>query len=191
MTDNESNHPSLPSLVPDLRLFGPIDQAMLSEFFRQQAEVPKDKPVVLELSTSGGDADIGRRIAEELRLWQEHRGRELYFWGKTFVFSAGVTIMAAIPAARRFLTHDCELLIHERKLGKDISLNGSLRSSLTLLHDAIAEIESGQRLEREGFTQLVKGTRLSLEELQEKVFAKDWYLPAPEACKLGLVAGIV
>jgi ATP-dependent protease ClpP protease subunit len=190
MTENTSM-PSLPSLAPDIRLFGSLDENMLSEFFRQQAEVPKEKSVVLELSTLGGDADIGRRIAQELRLWQEHERREVYFWGKTFVFSAGVTVMAAIPAARRFVTRDCELLIHERKLSKDISLNGSLRSALTLLHDAIAQIESGQRLEREGFAQLVEGTELSLEKLQEKVFARDWYVPAQEALKLGLVAAIV
>jgi ATP-dependent protease ClpP protease subunit len=170
MTENTSM-PSLPSLAPDIRLFGSLDENMLSEFFRQQAEVPKEKSVVLELSTLGGDADIGRRIAQELRLWQEHERREVYFWGKTFVFSAGVTVMAAIPAARRFVTRDCELLIHERKLSKDISLN--------------------QRLEREGFAQLVEGTELSLEKLQEKVFARDWYVPAQEALKLGLVAAIV
>jgi len=187
MTENKS----LPSLTPDLRLFGSVDQNMLSEFFRQQAEASNGKPVVLELSTSGGDADIGRRIAQELRLWQEHDGREVYFLGKTFVFSAGITIMAAIPADRRFVTRDCELLIHERKLGKDISLNGSLRSALTQLRDAIAQIESGQRLEQEGFAQLVKGTSLSLEKLQEKVFERDWYLPAQEALKMGLIAGIV
>jgi ATP-dependent protease ClpP protease subunit len=182
---------SLPSFTPDIRLFGSVDQNMLSEFFRQQAEAAKDKPLVLELSTSGGDADTGRRMAEELRLWQEQDGREVYFWGKTCVFSAGITVMAAIPAARRFVTRDCELLIHERKLDKDVCLNGSLRSALTILHDAIAEIESGQRLEREGFAQLVEGTGLSLEQLQEKVFARDWYVPAQEALKLGLVAGIV
>jgi ATP-dependent protease ClpP protease subunit len=182
---------TLPSLKPDIRLFGSIGQDMLSEFFRQQAEVETGRPVVLELSTPGGEADIGRRIAEELRLWQERDGREVYFWGKTFVFSAGVTVMAAIPARRRFLTRDCELLIHERKMSRDISLNGSLRSALTLLHDEIAQIESGQRLERDGFAQLVEGTGLSLQQLQEKVLTRDWYVPAQEALKLGLVAGIV
>lgn len=78
----------LPKLAPDLRFFGSVDESMLSEFFRQQGEAPEEGPILLELSTSGGEADIGRRIALELRLWQE-AGREIWFLGKTFVYSAG------------------------------------------------------------------------------------------------------
>src|SRR5689334_22311892 len=111
---------SLPSLKPDIRLFGPVNEAMLSEFFRQQAEAPADKPLVLEISSNGGSADMGRRIAQELRLWQDQDARQVWFLGKTFVFSAGITIMSAVPRDRRFVTRDCELLIHERKMKKEL-----------------------------------------------------------------------
>jgi ATP-dependent protease ClpP protease subunit len=181
----------LPKLKPDLRLFGAVDESMLSEFFRQQEEAPAEGPIVLELSSNGGDADLGRRIAQELRLWQDDDGREVWFLGKTYVFSAGVTIMAAIPRERRFLTRDCEVLIHERKMQRDIHLDGALRGCRTAVQDVLAEIESGQRLEREGFARLVDGTQLTVDEIEKRVMERDWYLPAPEALRIGLVAGIV
>lgn len=181
----------LPSLSPDIRLFGKVNESMLSEFFRQQAETPPDKPVVLELSTSGGDADIGRRMAQEIRLWREKGGREIFFIGKTFVFSAGITVMSAFPVTHRFLTTDCELLIHERKMTKQLELRGSLRNCMSAVNDALAEIESGQRLEKEGFAQLVQGTPLTPEAVGKKVYDKDWYLGAREALELGLIKGLV
>ncbi len=180
----------LPSLSPDIRLFGNVREEMLSEFFRQQSEVqPGNAPIVFELSTSGGDADMGRRIADEVRLWQ--REREVFFLGKTYVFSAGVTIMSAFAPSHRFMTAGCEILIHERKMKKNLHLEGALRGCRSLLLDALAEVDSGQRLEREGFEALVKDTSLSAEDIQQKVLDKDWYLTAEEAVTTGLIAGIV
>jgi ATP-dependent protease ClpP protease subunit len=181
----------LPSLAPDIRLFGAVGEAMLSEFFRQQAQAPADKPLVFELSTSGGDAEIGRRIALELRLWQKREGREVFFLGKTYVYSAGITIMSAVPATHRFLTSDCELLIHERKMTMDVHLDGPLRSCRVALHAVLAAIEAGQRLEREGFEQLAAGSSLSVEDVERKVLQKDWYLTAAQARESGLVAGVI
>lgn len=61
---------SLPTRTcPDIWLFGAVNSSMLAEFSRQQSAAPDDKALVFELSTSGGEADTGRRIAEELRLW--------------------------------------------------------------------------------------------------------------------------
>jgi ATP-dependent protease ClpP protease subunit len=183
--------PGLPSAIADIRLFGQVSEGMLSEFFRQQAAVPPNKPVVFELSTSGGDADVGRRIAQELRWWQEKEDREVYFLGKTYVYSAGVTIMSSIPCARRFLTGDCELLIHERKMKKQIHLEGALRGCRSTIQDVLAEIDSGQRLERDGFEQLIRGTRLTLQDVEQRVLERDWYLTAPQAKEVGLVADVL
>lgn len=185
------NRVNIPRLAPDIRLYGSVGPNMLAEFFRQQAEAPQTGPLVLELSSNGGDADLGRRIAQELRLWQEKQGREVWFLGKTYLFSAGVTVMSAIPSSRRFLTADCEVLIHERKMQKELRLDGALRACRAAVQDVLAEIESGQRLERRDFAALAEGTTLSVDDIAERVFDKDWYLSADQALELGLVAGVI
>lgn len=99
--------------------------------------------------------------------------------------------MAAVPPDHRFLTLDTELLIHERRMKQDVVLDGALRGCRSTVQNLIAEIESGQRLEYDDFTKLVDGTRITLEQLAEKVMDRDWYLSAKEAQELGLIASVV
>ncbi|MGE4243381.1 ATP-dependent Clp protease proteolytic subunit [Ramlibacter sp.] len=181
----------LPKLAPDIRLFGGVGDEMLAEFFRQQDEAPPDGPILMELSSNGGNADMGRRLAQELRLWQEKAGRDVWFLGKTYVYSAAVTVMSAIPRERRFMTGDCEVLIHERKMTRELRIDGALRGCRAVVLDLLAEIESGERLQRAGFEQLAKGTGLTADDIEKRVMEKDWYLTAAQALDAGLIAGVV
>jgi ATP-dependent Clp protease, protease subunit len=185
----------LPWLDPHIRLFGTLDDDMYASFRDQLAQarkdVARDQPMLLELSTTGGDAETARRMALDLTLVREREQRRIVFVGKSFVYSAGITIMGAFACKDRYLTRDTELLIHERRLERTLQLSGALRSNLALLRDAIAEIESGQRLEREGFAQLVAGSQLDVDQLLEKVLDADWYLNAAEAKKVGLVHAVL
>ena len=113
------------------------------------------------------------------------------FLGKTAVFSAGVTIMSAFGREQRYLSKDAYLLIHERRLTKELRLNGALRSVEGVIRDVLAEIKSGQILERDGFEALVAGSRLDIDALYQHVLKENWFLSAEEALKLKLIAGIV
>jgi ATP-dependent protease ClpP protease subunit len=186
---NPQNKPALPSLKPNIRLIGALDEQMLQNYLDQCGQLQGDAPVVLELSTAGGEADTARRIAQEVRMLGE--AREVFFLGKTYVYSAGITVMAAVPPARRFLTRDTVLLIHERRMERTVQLSGALRSAMSIVQDLMAELEIGQRLERQGFEKLVKGSDLSADDLLARVFEKDWYMQADEALSLRLVAGLV
>lgn len=181
--------PALPSLQADICLFGEINEDMLGSFLKQKAEAPTDRALVIELSTSGGDADVGRRLAQEIRLWRRG-GQAQYFFGKSYVYSAGISIMAAFERERRFLSADCQLLIHERKIQKELRLDGPLKACQVQVNGMLAQIEAGLRLEREGFAELVDGSAVTLADLQGRVCEKDWYLSALEAQRLGLVSGI-
>ncbi|KQP11829.1 ATP-dependent Clp protease proteolytic subunit [Pseudorhodoferax sp. Leaf267] len=181
----------IPTLQPHIRLYGHVDAGMLGEFFRQQAQAPQGEPIVFEISTQGGDADIGRRMAQEIRLWRQQRQADLYFLGKSYVYSAGVTVMSAFPVERRFLTDDTVLLVHERKITKTLELQGALRACRALVEDLLAQLESGQAVEDRDFARLVQGSRLSHAALRERVMARDWYLQADEALAHGLVADVI
>ena len=78
---------SLLSVLPSIRLYGPVNQGMLDEFFRQQAEAPTEQPIVFELSTSGGEADSGRRLAQEIPVAAETR--RLVFSGQDLCLLSG------------------------------------------------------------------------------------------------------
>lgn len=183
-------HPSLST--PTIRLYGSVGEPMLAQLLDALAAAREaEAPFVLELTTSGGDADVARRMALEIRLLREIEGKDAWFFGKTFVYSAGVTVMGAFPIERRVLSADTVLLLHERRLEKQLNLSGALRASLARVRDVLAEIESGQRLERDNFADLVRGSDLDLEDLMRKVAEANWYLSADEARALRLVGHVV
>jgi ATP-dependent Clp protease protease subunit len=58
-------------------------------------EVPGS--IVVELFSSGGTAEVGRRLAQEVRILRQVHGRDMWLLGKTLVASAAVTMMAGFP----------------------------------------------------------------------------------------------
>src|SRR6202050_4254441 len=133
---------------PTVRLSGAIDEGTAASFLNQilpVLEVPGS--IVVELFSSGGDADIGCRMAQEVRLLREVHDRDMWFLGKTLVASAGVTCMAGFSRDRRWLTRDTTLLIHGRRMMRDVRLEGPLGSCRRVLEEIIADIDNGLRIE--------------------------------------------
>jgi len=177
--------------APTVSLHGAIDDGMLGVWLEALAKARAGSgALVLELATTGGDADVGRRIAGDVRLFREQTGRATLFLGRSTVYSAGVTVMAGFRRAERWLSRETVLLIHGRKLQRSLKLDGPLRSERSKAEAVLAEIDAGLRLEREGFEQLIEGSDVSLEEIEGRT-AGDWYVTAREALERGLVAGLV
>ena len=176
---------------PTVRLSGPIDGGAAAGFLDQILPV-LDVPgsLVVELFSPGGDADIGCRLAQEVRLLSELHGRDMWFLGKTLVAPAAVTFMAGFTRDRRWLTRDTTLLIHGRRITRDIHLEGPLGSCRRVLEELIADIDNGLRIEDGGFAELIEGSTVSLEEIRRPSYG-GWYLTAPQALELGLIAGII
>jgi ATP-dependent protease ClpP protease subunit len=189
VTQGRESKAALPSLKPDIRLLGGIDEQMIQNFLDQSDKLEGDAPLVLELTSMGGEADSARRLAQEIHLLGLQR--ELFFLGKSYVYSAGISLMAAVPPSHRFLTRDTILLIHERRMDRTVQLAGALRSAIAVTRDLLAELEMGQQLERRGFERLVAGSQLGADELLARVLERDWYMTADEALELQLVAGLV
>jgi len=177
---------------PQVSLLGPVDEKMLESLACQLGAIDDGTdPVTLELTTLGGDAELGRRAMLDIEGTRARlRPRRFVFLGKTVVYSAGVTLMSGFPRGDRYLTRDAVLLIHSRQLEQDVKLSGPIRSSLPLLRAKCHEIETGIDLEQQAFEKLIAGSQVSMDELLEKALY-NWYVPAEEALKLGLVAGIV
>jgi len=175
---------------PGVSLVGKVDAAMVEKLRDGLAAAEPEGDLAIELTTSGGDAELGRRMALDVERAARRRRGRLLFLGKTEIYSAGVTVMAAFPREHRFLTDDAVMLIHCRKLEQVVTLSGPIRTSLPLLDGLRQQIELGLALERQIFERLVASSDISLEELSGRALC-DWYLTADEALRRGLVARVV
>ncbi|WP_260598127.1 ATP-dependent Clp protease proteolytic subunit [Sphingomonas endolithica] len=175
---------------PHIRLSGTVDQLMYQNFRSQLDACPLEGTLVVALTTLGGDPEVARTMADDIRLLQEHDGREILFLGKVAVYSAGATFMAAFPVDRRFLTRRTRLMIHERKISKQINLEGPLRMMVASIKAALHEVEQSILIEEEGFRDIVRGSNVDFGDLREKAPA-NWYIEAEEARDLGLVLDVI
>src|SRR5687768_16020494 len=95
--DDRSSLPDMLVAAPQVRLHGAIDDGTLAAFLDQIGKAEGTGPIAVEVTTTGGDAEIGRRLALEVRIARERLKRRLVFVGKTVVYSAGATIMGGFP----------------------------------------------------------------------------------------------
>jgi ATP-dependent protease ClpP protease subunit len=178
-------------LEPNVRLYGPIDDAAVRDCLKQlESARQSDKPLVFELTTEGGDAEGGRRIALEIRLFRKFHDRETFFIGKTVVMSAGATIMAAFPRTHRYLTEDTVLLIHERRMQKSLELNGPIKGNIQIVREMLAQLETAEQIEWDGFAEFAEGSQLTPQEMYKRA-TENCYLTAREALDLELIAGVI
>lgn len=179
-------------LTPQVRLIGEFNEEKLRALVDQFAKLTGDEETVaIEITTLGGDAEMARRAVLEVDLVRERLPNcRFVFIGKSAVYSAGVTLMAAFPKADRFLTAEATLLIHCRQLDKDLQLSGPMRASLPKVEALCQQIETGIAIEIEHFERLIAGSDVTMDELLEKALY-NWYLPAGEAAERGLIAGVL
>ena len=174
---------------PQLRLIGSVDEAMYAEFRDQLANAPTEGPLVVAITTLGGNPEVARTMADDVRLLREP-GREIYFLGKSAVYSAGVTFMAGFPVSHRFLTKGSSLLIHERQISRTINLSGPLKSCIAQLKGALNEIEHSIEIEEAGLRDIVRGSSVSFEDVRDRA-PENWYIGCQEAKDLGLIAEVI
>ena len=189
MTETKADDTATILSSPQLRLVGGIDEAMYNEFRNQLNAAPKQGPLVIAMTTLGGDPEIARAMGDDVRLLR-NAGRTIYFLGKAAVYSAGATFMAHFPVEKRYLTQGARLMIHERQITRTINLSGPLKSCTDQLKAALHEIEHSIAIEEEGFQSIVEGSQVDFKDLCARA-PDNWYIPAEEALEKGLIAGII
>jgi ATP-dependent protease ClpP protease subunit len=175
---------------PHIVLHGSVDHVMYGAFRDQLGAAPADGPLVVSLSTLGGDPEVARLMGDEIRLLTEYTGREALFLGKVAVYSAGATFMASFPADKRFLTRGTRIMIHERQMTKTVNVSGPLRACVASLKATLHEIEQSIDIEEEGFRAIIAGSKVSFDEVRERAPA-NWYICAEDARELGLVLDVI
>ncbi len=190
----DNPQPSAPNAVvaADISLVGTVDEAMACTLRDKLAALDGDsETITIDITTLGGDPEMARRMIFDL---DAVRGRmpncRFRFFGKSVVYSAGVTFMAAFPREERFLTKDAMLLIHCRQIKKTFEMDGPIRAEIPRIEALLHEFRTGVDLEVENFERLIEGSKVTIDELLEKALY-NWYLTAEEAVEKGLIAGIV
>ena len=177
--------------APAIMLSGPVDYDMYASFRAQFAEAPQDGLVVVELSTLGGDPEVARMMGEDIRFHSAlDSGRRFAFLGKAAIYSAGSTFMSFFARENRYLTRGTRLMIHERKLSKQLTIEGPLTTCVAAVKAQLNEIEASIAIQNEGFENLVRGSRVTMAEVLERAPA-NWYVEAQEAEALGLIEGVL
>jgi ATP-dependent protease ClpP protease subunit len=170
---------------PAILLGGPVDYDMYKSFRSQLDRSKKEGLVVTELSTLGGDPEVARMMGEDIRFHSENsQNARFVFLGKAAIYSAGTTFMSFFSGGNRYLTRGTRLMIHERKLDKQLHINGPLTTCVATVTEASVAIQN------EGFENLIRGSKVTMEEVLSRA-PGNWYIEANEAKSLGLVAEVL
>lgn len=188
------DHPKLtpPAFhAPAILLSGPVDYDMYKAF-RSQLDASREKDlVVVELSTLGGDPEVARMMGEDVRFASEmDPQRRFVFLGKAVIYSAGTTFMSFFARPNRYLTRGARLMIHERKLSKQLTIDGPLTTCVATVKATLHEIECSIEIQNEGFENLIRGSRVTMDEVLERA-PSNWYIEAEEARSLGLIEAVL
>ncbi|MHC2020255.1 peptidase S14 [Methylobacterium sp. CM6247] len=177
--------------APAILLSGFVDHDMYRDFRRQFDQASEQKLVVVELSTLGGDPEVARMMGEDIRFHTAMTpDRRFVFLGKAVIYSAGATFMSFFARCNRYLTPGTRLMIHERKLSKELKLDGPLTTCVATVKAALNEIECSIEIQNEGFANLIRGSSVTMDEVLRRA-PSNWYVHAEEASALGLIEAVI
>ena len=178
-------------LNPAFLLAGTVDYEMYESFREKLNSAPEQGVVVVELSTLGGDPEVARMMGEDIRFHSEiDAGRRFVFLGKAAIYSAGATFMSFFARGNRYLTRGTRLMIHERKMKAELTVDGPLTTCVAGLKAKLHEIEHSIAIQNEGFENLIRGSSVTMAEVLKKA-PENWYIEAAEAHNLGLIQGVI
>ena len=98
--------------------------------------------------------------------------------------------MSAFPREDRYLARDAVVMIHCRQLDQTVEISGPMRGSLPKIEALRHQIEMSLKLEEQNFRRLIQGSDISFEEVSERSL-HNWYIPAEDALKRRLIAGVI
>ena len=191
MTDDRAFISAERFRAPTILLSGSVDYSMYNNFRGQLYTAPKEGLIIVELSTLGGDPEVARMMGEDIRFHSEMEPqRRFVFLGKAAIYSAGTTFMSFFAIENRFLTRGTRLMIHERLISKNLPINGPLSTCVATVKATLHEIEASIAIQNEGFENLVRGSRVTMDDVLEKA-PSNWYIEANEALELGLIRAVL
>ena len=97
-----------------------------------------------------------------------------------------LTTLGGDPEVARMMGED----IHERKMNKELHVQGPLTTCIAAVKATLHEIECSIAIQNEGFANLVEGSSVTLDQVIERA-PYNWYIEAEEARTLGLIEAVI
>lgn len=177
--------------TPRILLAGSVDYAMYDRFREQLDKAPATGLVVVELSTLGGDPEVARMMGEDIRFHSDLApSRRFVFLGKAAIYSAGATFMSFFAIQNRYLTRGTRVMIHERKMDKELRVTGPLTTCIASVRAVLHDLEHSIAIQNEGFENLVRGSEITMEEVLHRA-PENWYIEAQDAKTRGLIQDVI
>jgi hypothetical protein len=98
--------------------------------------------------------------------------------------------MSFFSIENRYLTRGARLMIHERKLDKQLHVSGPLTMCIATVKATLHEIEASIAIQNEGFENLIRGSKVTMDEVLRRA-PGNWYIEANVAKSLGLVEEVL
>lgn len=176
---------------PPVLLSGLVDYDMYKTFRAQFDQASNRELVVIEMSTLGGDPEVARMMGEDVRFASDTEPqRRFVFLGKAAIYSAGTTFMSFFARQNRYLARGTRLMIHERKLTRNLMIDGPLTACRASVQATLNEIDSSIAIQNEGFQNLIAGSSVTFDEVVKRA-PSNWYVEAEEARRLGLIEAVL
>jgi hypothetical protein len=176
---------------PAILLSGTVDYDMYKRFRERLDAAPAEGLVVVELTTLGGDPEVARIMGEDVRFHGEITPeRRFVFLGKAAVYSAGTTFMSFFARENRYLTRGTRLMIHERKMDKQLHVQGPLTTCIAGLEATLNEIRESIKIQNEGFENLIRGSDVTIDDVLTRA-PSNWYVEAQDALRMKLINGVI
>ena len=81
------------------------------------------------------------------------------------IYSSGTTPMSFFARYNRYWTPGTRLMIHERKLSRELKLDGPLTTCAATVKAPLNEIGCSIEMQNEGFADLTRGSSVTMDEV--------------------------
>ena len=85
--------------------------------------------------------------------------------------------MSFFSIENRYLTRGTRLMIHERKLDKQLHINGPLTTCVAIFTATLHEIEASIAIQNGEFENLIRGSNVPMDEVLRRA-PGNWYIEA-------------
>ena len=179
-------------LNQSLTLAGEVDSPMIDQldaWLKAQLHAAKaPRATTIFITSNGGASEMGTGLYERLRIF--HRPLNIHLLAIGGIGSAALYASMAVPRARRFLTANTSVFLHQVQQGYTIPYQGSLSSREHNIAEVVTSLKHQHCFQAWMIGLFAKEMRRSPAAVA-KMIHTERYLTAAQAVRMGLFQAVL